>query len=293
MKAFLWVVALLTSLGLQTAYAAPQTFLDADGQRLSLNVPAQRIITLAPHLTEILLELGAKKQIIAVGDDHEERGLHPLSRSGYPVISDAVTINYERLRAAQPDLVLAWGEGTPKSWISQLRHWGIPVFVVGTKKLDDVVTQVELLGKMTGHEKAAMQQAATLRQQLALLGSMSRKGPRLHYFLQIWRQPLYSLQADHLLSQALARCGADNILPASKIAAPLVNPEFVLKANPDVIMVPGEDALASQQFWQRFPQLTAVKNKRWMVMDDSRLTRPGPSMILAVQPVCQKLQNWR
>jgi ABC-type Fe3+-hydroxamate transport system substrate-binding protein len=292
---FLFVVFILFLEAIPNlGFAAPLSIVDADGYTLVLQKPAQRIVTLAPHLTETLVKIGAKNQIVAVSDDHDERGIHPTSVSGFPVISDAVTINYERVRAANPDLVLAWGEGTPKAWIAQLRQWKVPVFVVGTKYLNDMPTQIEQLGQMTGHEQVARQEALDLRTRLQKIKMMDKQGkPRLRYFLQIWRQPLYSLQADHLLSQALALCGADNILPASKIAAPMVNPEFVIKANPDVIFVPGEDVKASQAYWQRFPQLKVVKNGYWLPMGDSRLTRPGAGMIEAVEPVCEKLQTWR
>ena len=118
-------------------------------------------------------------------------------------------------------------------------------------------------------------------------------GARLRFFYQAWRQPLYSLQGGHLLSQALARCGADNILPPGPVAAPLVSPEFVLRENPDILFLSEDEAGESRAFWSRFPSLTAVRERHVMVLDDPRLTRPGPAMLSAVEPVCAQISTWR
>lgn len=287
------VLAVLVALLLAAPVLAGQSFKDVDGIAFELSKPAQRIVPLAPHITEMLLSMGAGAQIVAAADDHEARGGNAITRSGFPVISDSAAISYEHVKAVKPDLILAWGEGTPRAWIAQLRKQGLPVFVIGTPALDDLVVQVSLLGQLTGHVEEAEKQANDLRASLAKLSALDRGGKRLNYFLQIWRQPLYSLRSEHPLSQALARCGADNIVPSSATAAPLINPEFVVKANPDVILLPAEDFEASRQWWQRFPRLKAVKGKRWLALKDTRLTRPGPGMITAVLPLCEQLQEWR
>jgi ABC-type Fe3+-hydroxamate transport system substrate-binding protein len=118
-------------------------------------------------------------------------------------------------------------------------------------------------------------------------------GPRLRFFYQVWPQPLYSLTAGHLLSQAFALCGADNIVPDGPVAAPLVNPEFVLAADPDVIVFPAQAAAAGQAWWSRFPRLRAARKQHWLAVDDRRLTRPGPDMLSAMVPVCAQLSQWR
>lgn len=283
------VAALLLSGAAQAAL----TFKDSDGVSLTLESPAQRIVPLAPHLTDMLLALGAGPQIVAAADDHEVRGGNAVTRTGFPIISDSATISYERIQAVKPDLVLAWGEGTPRAWITQLRRQGLPVFVVGTRTLEDLVGQTQLLGQLSGQIEGARQQAIEIQASLNRLSAMDNGGKRLRYFLQIWRQPLYTLHRQHLLSQALSRCGADNIVPVSKTVAPLINAEFVVRENPDAFLLPAEDFVASKEKWQRFPKLQAVKNKRWLAMKDPRLTRPGPDMLKAVLPLCEQLQEWR
>lgn len=266
---------------------------DVNGQRLVLPQAAQRVVSLAPHLTDILLKLGARAQIAGVSDDHENRGAYARSLSGFPVVSDAGSVNYEKLLALKPDLVLAWGSGTPRSWIEQIRHLGIPVFVLEAKYLSDLAIQIEQLGLMSGHEAAAHLQANAFRQGLQAMRVRYQGGTRLTYFYQVWLQPLYSLHAGHLLSQALALCGADNIVQAGPVMAPLINPEFVLGADPDVIIFGAADAASSRSYWSRFSRLQAVSRKQLLAVDDKRLSRPGPDMLPAVEAICVQLAPWR
>jgi ABC-type Fe3+-hydroxamate transport system substrate-binding protein len=291
-RRFFSALVLLLACGLPLAQAEPP-LRDADGVAFTAALPARRIVTLAPHLTDTLLALGARDRLAGVADDHDQRGAHERSLSGLPVVADAASINYERVLALQPDLVLAWGGGTPRAWIAQLRRQGLPVFVVDARNLDDIAREVELLGTLSGRLDAARPQAAAIRAQIARLQQEFGAGPRLRYFHQVWRQPLYSLGANHLLSQALALCGADNIVPPGPVAAPLVSPEFVLRENPDAILFAPDDTDASRAYWSRFHTLAAAQRQQWLPLADKRLTRPGAGMLSAVAPVCAQIASWR
>lgn len=257
------------------------------------SVPARRIVSLAPHLTDMLIGLGARPLIAGVVDDHEIRGAHTTSLTGLPVVADAFGLNEERLLSVKPDLVIVWDEGTSLARQERLRRLGLPVMIFRTTHLEDIASQLEQLGRISGQEAAGRQQAKSFRSRLQALSRLDQKGPRLRYFYQIWRQPLYSLQGKHLLSQALARCGADNILPPGPVGAPLVTPEFVVNSNPDVIFFGKADASVSRAYWGRFSSLTAVRKDQLLVVDDQRLARPGPGLLDAVEPLCVQLQPLR
>lgn len=271
--------------------AAHAVLPDAEGYAYDGALPARRIVSLAPHLTDILVSLGASAQIVGVGDDHESRGTHRLSRSGFAIVADSGSINYERILALQPDLVLAWGGGTPRAWIARLRQLGLPVFVSDATTLAALATQVEELGMLSGRSESARRQASQLRRDIAQLQQQYRGAAKLRYFHQVWLQPLYSLNADTLLSQALLLCGADNIVAAGPVAAPLINPEFVVAANPDFILVSSGNMQASRRYWQRFPGLAAVTQQHIVALNDRRLTRPGPELLQAVIPLCARLRK--
>lgn len=266
---------------------------DDRGRHFTIPSIPLKLVSLAPHVTDMLIGLGAKSQIVGVVDDHESRGAHAVSLSGLPVVADAFALNEERLLAQRPDVVIVWAEGTPVARSARLERLGFKVFVVKTRELNDLARQLEALGKLAGQPTLGQQQAAAFRQRLQEMKQRYQKGPRLQYFYQVWRQPLYSLHGGHLVSQALALCGADNILPVGKVEAPLVSPEFVVQANPHVILFGKEDAIASRAFWSRFSSLNAVRDQRLLVVDDQRLARPGPVLLDAVESLCQQLQPWR
>ncbi|MFN3586602.1 MAG: ABC transporter substrate-binding protein [Moraxellaceae bacterium] len=272
--------------------AAPLT--DDAGQPWQGAVPVNRLVVLAPHAVDMLLAMGAGDRIVGVVDDHDRRGAHAVSQSGHAVVADAFALNEERLLALRPALVIVWGDGTPPQQQARLKRLGLPVWMLQARTLDDIPRQLRQLGRLTGRSEAAEQQARAAE---AAMADLRRQGaiaaPRLRYFYEIWSQPLYSLHGGHLLSQALALCGADNILPAGPVPAPIVNPEHVLRANPDVIIHGRQDAAAIQARWRRFSGLSAARHGRFLAVDDPRLTRPGPGLITAVSPLCAQIADWR
>ncbi|MDP2228352.1 MAG: ABC transporter substrate-binding protein [Moraxellaceae bacterium] len=288
MRTFLLALMLMAGSGM----AAEVT--DDIGHRLALSLPVQRMVVLAPHATDMLQSIGAGQQIVAVVDDHETRGAHARSLSGYPVVADAFALNEERLLALRPDLVVVWGDGTPATQQARLSRLGLPVYTLQARALTDLPRQLRVLGELTGQEAGAELAALAAEQQLQRLAAYGKRpAPRLRYFYEVWSQPLYSLQGDHLLSQALALCGADNILPPGPVAAPMVNPEFVVQANPDVLIHGKNSTSAVRARWSRFPRLTAVQKQQWLAVDDPRLARPGPGLLQAAEPLCAQLAQWR
>lgn len=283
------VVALL----LVSCCAQALSVQDDAGQRIVLAGPAVRIVSLSPHITDLLLALGARAQLVGVVDDHDHTGAYALSLTGLPVVADSGSINEERLLALKPDLVLVWQSGMAAQRVQRLRQLGLTVVLIEPKTLDGIADDVNLLGQLSGHAQAGAQQAASLHAELTGLRQRYAGGHRLRAFYEVWLQPLYTVQGGHLLSQALALCGADSIVPAGPVAAPLVNVEFVLAANPDVIAFgPGGQA-ESRAFWQRFPALGAVRAGHLLAVDSHALERPDADMIHATGRLCAQLAPWR
>lgn len=266
---------------------------DDAGLPVALAAPASRIVSLSPHITDLLLGLGARTAVVGVVDDHEQAGTYTQSLTGLPVVAGAGSLNEERLLALRPDLVLVWQSGMAPARVDRLRALGLTVALIEPKTLDAIAGDISLLGRLTGHQAAAEAQAAGLRQQLADLRARYGQGRRLRVFYQVWLQPLYTLQGRHLLSQALALCGADSIVPAGPVAAPLVNKEFVLAANPDVIAFGAGSAAQSRAFWRQFAALRAVQQDHLLAVDSHALERPGADMIPATARLCAQLAPWR
>lgn len=255
--------------------------------------PARRIVSLAPNITDALLLLGARDSIVGVVDDHGDDSGHATSLSGLPVVANAGQVSEERLIALHPDVVLVWSDGMPLQRLNRLRRLGLRVVDVNPRQLDDIPAMIQMLGRLAGHQVEGQRQAAGFRTDLDALRQRYRMGRRLRQFYQVWLKPLYSLEGDHLVNQAFAVCGADSIIPSGPVLAPLVSIEYVLRANPDVILVSKDQEPAARDFWRQFSALTAALPGHVVGVDAHDLERPGMAMLTAIKGVCASLAPLR
>lgn len=295
-----WLPAALTLLcsGLAfAALAAPaekpatlQHWTDDAGQ--AWTVPArlpQRWVVLGPHLVDMLLTLKQPHLIVGVQDDHPSIGRWSRSLSGFPVVGQASQINEEFIRRVKPDLVLYWPSGLAGNQQARLRVLGVPMLAIDPQRLEDIAPRLRWLGALAGQPADADKLAATMQADLQRTRQRYAKGPRLRGLYQVWLQPLYSLSPQHLASQAMQLCGVDSIVPPTKVPAPILNLEFVVRAKPDVILLSQDQLEPSRRYWQRFRQIPALQHDGLLVVDDHALTRPGLSLLRAIPALCDQL----
>lgn len=286
------VIAIIL-LGALPAHALSQ-WQDDQGQTWRLPEPLPtRWVVLGPHLVDMLTAIGASKHIVGVQDDHPIPGRYETSLSGHAVVGQSGSISEERVRVLRPDIVVFWPTGLSPVQQQRLKRLGIPLLAIAPKNLDDIPERLRWLGALSGltenANKIADKEAAALntaREQYA-------KGPRLRGFYQVWQQPLFSLSRHHLVSQAMATCGVDSIVPPGTIEAPVLNTEAVLKARTNIILVSRDELAQAQVFWRRFSKLPAVRENAIVGVDDYALTRPGLSLLRAIPSLCKTVSPWR
>lgn len=268
-----------------------QRWVDDAGQ--AWVVPArlpQRWVVLGPHLVDMMLALKLQHLIVGVQDDHPTIGRWSRSLSGFPVVAQASQINEEFIRRARPDLVLYWPSGLAGNQQTRLRVLGVPMLAIDPQHLDDIAPRLRWLGALAGRPAAADRLAETMQADLQRARQRYAKGRRLRGLYQVWLQPLYSLAPRHLASQAMQLCGVDSIVPSTKVPAPILNLEFVVRARPDVILLSHDQLEPSRRYWQRFQQVSAGA---LVVVDDYALTRPGLSLLRAIPALCDQLLPYR
>ena len=253
----------------------------------------KRWVVLGPHLVDMLRDLQVQHVIVGVQDDHPSVGRWQKSLTGFPVVAQASQINEEQIRRVKPDLVVYWPSGLAGNQQARLRQLGIPMLAIDPKKLEDIPTRLNWLGALAGQSARATNQANKLQRNLQETRLRYAQGPRLRGLYQVWLQPLYSLAPQHVVSQAMAVCGVDSIVPKTSVPAPILQLEFVLKARPDVILLSQDQLLPSQKFWQRFQQIPAVKKQRLVVVNDRELTRPGLSLLRELPTLCDQILPFR
>lgn len=241
-----------------------------------------RVISLAPSMSEIMLELHADDLLVGVLDGGER----PAALAGLPSVGRQGQLDMERLLSLRPDLLLLWPDSVAPAQRDQLRRLGIATFVGEPKDIDQLIEQIEAIGQRVGRAEQARQYAAALRERLRSLREQYRRERPLRVFYQVWDRPLYTLGGQQIVSDALRVCGASNLFADLPQPAPQVNVETVLLRDPDVILAANAAQLAS---WKAWRTLSAVKADRLLVVPDKGLERPSGQMIEATARLCELL----
>ncbi|QNA87808.1 cobalamin-binding protein [Massilia sp. Dwa41.01b] len=275
---------LLASLAISTA-AAAVTVRDDAGNAVTLNKPALRVISMAPHVTELLFAAGGGERIVGAVDYSD----YPEAAKRIPRIGSNREVDIERVMALKPDLIVAWMHGSSERQIDMVRQLGIPVYHSDPQSLEGIPEAVARLGQLMGTEDKARPAAAALRQQLAALRARYAGRPTVRAFYQVWDKPLYTLNGRHIVTDALRLCGGANIFDKLPITAPVVTVESVLQADPEAIFGTAEKDYGGVNLWRQYPTMTAVRNANLFTVDGNLLNRAGPRMIAGAAAMCEKL----
>jgi iron complex transport system substrate-binding protein len=263
---------------------------DDAGQPVVLEKPAQRIISLAPYITELLFAAGAGEAIVAVTEFSD----YPEAARSLAQVGGGGGLDLEAIMALQPDLVVAWQSGNPRGQVEHLQSLGITVFSSEPRRLQDVPATLRRLGRLAGTESVAAAQVDSFNHRYAELQEQYAQRPKVSVFYQIWEQPLMTLNGEHLFSDVLRLCGGENVFNALPTLAPQIDVEAVLLANPDVIVVAADDEgsplLAA---WQRWPQLSAVKQGHVYAIQRDQLVRHSPRILDGAERLCELLDDVR
>jgi iron complex transport system substrate-binding protein len=259
------------------------------GWAFAAPVSAHRIVSLAPHLTELAFAAGAGGQVVAV-DEYSD---HPEAARNLPRVGNAFRVDFERLIAFKPDMILVWESGTPQQAIDQLHALKLPVVEIATYKLVDVSHAVREIGQVAGTALIADQAALHYDHELAELRDQYRSRTRLSVFLEINDQPLYTVNGKQIMSQALELCGGRNIFADLNDLAPVIGVESVIAANPDVIISVDDTVPQPRKHWQQWKQMHAIRHDNVFALPADDLARPTLRLIDGIRALCETLDEAR
>ena len=256
-----------------------------------LAATSHRLLSLAPNLTELVYAAGAGKHLVGVVAYSD----YPAAAQRLPLIGDAFRLDFERVMALRPDLVLAWGSGTPRENVDRLRELGLRVEPLSVDHLDEIPLALEKIGDWAGTTAVATPEAARFRAALAeRRQSLSKhRGVPPRVFIQIGRNPYYTVNDRHLIGEVVALCGGRNVFGGLSQLAPVVGEEDIVATRPEVILIldDGRDGGASAKAWQRWRQLPAVRAGRVYTVDSNTLARATPRVLVGIATVCARLQG--
>jgi len=282
MKTWLFAAALAATVSAQAAI----TVKDDDGNTVTMQKPAQRVISLAPHVTEMLFAAGGGSHVVGVVAYSD----FPEAAKQVPQVGSNRELDLERIIALKPDLFVVWRHGSSERQIEMVRKLGVPVYHSEPRKLEDIPASLLKLGQLMGTEAAARPAADDLSRQLASLRAKYANRSPVRSFYQVWDKPLYTLNGAHIVSDALRLCGGENIFARLPVTAPVVSIEGVLQENPEAIFATAEKNYGGVSLWKPYGSLTAVRNDNLFTIDGNLLNRAGPRMIAGAAMLCEKLE---
>ncbi|MGJ9419375.1 cobalamin-binding protein [Massilia sp. CMS3.1] len=264
---------------------------DDSGKQVVLARPAQRVISMAPHVTELLFAAGGGARIIGAMNYSD----FPEEARKIPLIGSNSQIDLERVIALKPDLLIVWQSGNTARQIAQLQGLGIPVFHSEPRSLETVASSLERFGRLLGSDGTAQAAAARFRAKIGALRTRYASRPPVSVFYQAWDNPLYTLNGEQIASDAIRLCGGRNIFAELKTIAPQVSVEAVVQRDPEAILggklyTPQDRGLS---IWQPFHSMTAVRRKNLFTFDEQLLTRPGPRVVDGAATLCTRLEEAR
>lgn len=284
-----WLMLLGVQIGAPLQAQVSQS--DDTGRRIELAAPAQRIVSLAPHVTELLFAAGAGSQVVGVVAYSD----HPPAARGLPSVGSYTGIDVEAILALRPDLVVGWQGGNAPDQLDLLARMGLPVYRSDPRTLADIPASLRRLGRLAGTPEQAESAAAAFEAGLAALAESHREVRRLRVFYQVWDTPLMTVGGDHWISQVIALCGGDNPFAGMRNLTPTVSLEAVLAAAPEVILAGGmadaEPLWLAQ--WQRWRALPAVRGGHLYAINPDWLQRAGPRLLDGGRAVCAALDRAR
>jgi iron complex transport system substrate-binding protein len=286
------LLALLALLALRAATAhAAISVVDDAGTRITLARPAQRVISMAPHVTELLFAAGGGARVVGAMNYSD----YPAAAKSIPLVGSDSQVDVERVVALKPDLIIVWHSGNTARQIEQLARLGIPVFRSEPRKLAQVADSLLRFGQLLGTEPVARAAAADYKRRIAALAARYEKRPTVRVFYQAWDRPLYTLNGEQIASDAIRLCGGQNIFAGLRVVAPEVSVEAVLQQDPEAIVgdIARDPSDRGLSIWKAWPALTAVRRDNLFTVDGVLLTRPGPRIADGAARLCEQFERAR
>jgi len=270
--------------------AQPVSVADDRGKQVVLAAPAQRIVALAPSLAELAFGAGAGGRLVGVARFSD----FPPAARDIPRVGDAARVDFERIVALKPDLVLAWKSGNSAADVARLESLGYPAFVSEPARLADIPRLLRGIGTLAGTLPAAGNAAQEFEREITALRGRYAQARKVRVFYQIWHRPLLTVNGAHMISDVIALCGGENVFADVNQLTPSVTLEAVIAAKPEVILG-GGSAGGEREFaaWWRASSVPLLRELPAYYINPDHIQRQTPRIVEGAKAVCSALEQVR
>jgi len=242
--------------------------------------PLQRVLALTPHACEMLYAIGAEEQIVG-GVSYCD---YPAAALKLPRVGNYLGVNVEAALRLKPDAAIVLNRNV--NGVSQLEKMGIKIIVSNPLDFEAVFQDMLRLGKLTGHEQQADSLVERQRQRLQQV--RQRSASHIRVFYELWHDPIITAGGPSFITAMISAAGGENIFADVDLETPHVNVESVIRANPEIIIIPLEKRNIEERkaFWQHW---LGKGNIRFAAINPDVLHRPGPRLIEGLELLQQAL----
>ena len=282
---FLLIFFLLFSV--QDSFCA--TFTDEVGRRVELPGPPQRLISVAPSVTEVLFALGLGEKVVGVSTycNYPPEALKKEKVGGY------ITPSLEKIIALRPDLVIGTADGNLKSFVDKLSGLGIPIYISNPRSVSEVITAIRHIGEVTFSQSATQKVVDSMKRKMETVREKVQGRPRPRVLHVLAYDPLISSGKGTFVDDLIRFAGGINIAENAEGKHPRYSMEEVIAQDPEVIILSSmksKDPLADQrQWWERWKEISAVRFGRIYVIDSDRILRPSPRIVDGLEEVARAI----
>ena len=281
------ILTLVLSFMLQTGDILAGPVTDQVGRTLVVPDNPQRVVALAPSITEIVYDLGQEKRLVGA----TQFSTYPDGAKKIPRVGSYVRLDLEKIIALKPDLCLSSKDGNPKHIVERIEEMGIPVYVIDPQNLNQTMETILLLGKVLQAEQTAVELVHNMRERITRVQSLvatTQERPRV--FFQIDAEPLVSAGNNTFIQELIELAGGLNTASGEK-PYPLFIWEDILILQPEIVIISsmagGMSPVQLKKAWQQWPQLKAVSSNRIHVVEADIFDRPTARLVKGLETLAE------
>jgi iron complex transport system substrate-binding protein len=271
--------------------ASSISIIDDEGIEHTFDQPLQRIVSLMPHATELLFEVGAGDHVVGAVQYSD----YPEAAKKIPRVGGYSALNIEAIVALKPDLLIAWPEGNRNRELDRLKALGLPILVSDPREFKDIANALFIYGKITDNNEQAAKAIETFNKKLTYLRNTYSEQEKVSVFYQVWNAPLMTQNGNTFISRAIEVCGGINIFSDLPMTNPQVSIESILIQDPQVIVASGMGQARPEWLddWRQYKTLQAVEANQLYHIAPELFQRPTVRFLLGTEQLCEAMQKAR
>jgi iron complex transport system substrate-binding protein len=270
-----------------SAQSETREMTDEAGRRVVIPAHIERVVSLAPNLTEIVYAVGAGK--LLVGDTSYCD--YPPEAKEVAKVGDTMTPNIESIIALRPQLVLVSTASQLEAFTRQMEQHAIPIYVTDPHDLEGVFRTIQTLGEILGEKDRAAQLVNELRGRESAVEAAVKSSKPVKVFYQVSAKPLYTAGRDSYITDVIRRAGGQSVTADVAGAWPKYSDESALASEPEAIIMASFDSMSKDalEVADSLKKSPAAKNGRVYGINGDYLSRPGPRLVNGLEEIARKL----